>query len=210
MSEMALTSSLPQLHLWSTLVDRYSPRRLTSEADITRAVAGATEVLSSKFPDGILNGLPIFFFDIALLREAASFEVERRPGQPSWSWTGWTSEVRTSETWCRYYSEGDEEDLALTNHWKYTAALRPIATYQLAANTSGRTTSWWRSPFLNDFYNYQNYRFDATISLPPGWRRHQHAQGDYFTCNQQQSTMYPFPLPIAESFPSLNSTSHLI
>jgi hypothetical protein len=71
------------------LVENYSMRALTYENDNGRAFAGAAEIMSSTYPGGLLHGLPIFFFDIAILWHPKNSDLTRRPGQPSWSWTGW-------------------------------------------------------------------------------------------------------------------------
>jgi hypothetical protein len=64
---MSILPKLPNLGGWANLVDTFSTRALTYERDIVNAFAGATEIMGATFPGGIFKGLPVFFFDIALL-----------------------------------------------------------------------------------------------------------------------------------------------
>jgi hypothetical protein len=78
MGMMSLIPDKPSLGRWGMIVENYSSRNLTYEEDISRALAGATQVIAATFPGGLLQGLPVFLFDIALLWQPRS-TLKRRP-----------------------------------------------------------------------------------------------------------------------------------
>lgn len=195
---MGMKSLIPQhpsLGRWGMLVQDYSSRSLTFEHDAIRAFAGATEVMSSTFPGGILHGLPIFFFDIALLWQPES-EVERRAEQPSWSWTGWKGSVDCWHQWYIHYASIYRRTGKFTD-WMAMAPLRSIATYQSTTSTGVLEPP---TKDFNGFYRYQALRGQTNATLPPGWQRHEHSDGPYYTTKttKRGNFRFGFPLPSAE------------
>lgn len=67
MGMLSLIPKLPTLGRWGMLVEDFSMRSPSYVSDYGHAFAGATEIMGSTYPGGILHGLPIFFFDIAIL-----------------------------------------------------------------------------------------------------------------------------------------------
>lgn len=204
MGLMALMPELPTLDLWIRLVRTYSPRRLSYDTDIVRAFAGAAEVLSSTFSRGLIHGLPIFYFDIALLHIPQG-RVSRRIGQPSWSWTGWKED-----------NSGYNDDHL--DAWSLFSKLNDSTLFAKQANLSGRTVAALLSPvaayqsydtsevdqlrpchpaIFNEFYKFQVFRNDTGVPLPQGWTRHHLPAGDYFTYDKtaDDEVDYSFPLP---------------
>ena len=87
---MSLIPTVPSLGRWGMLVENFSSRDLTYEKDARAAFAGATEIMDATFPDGLLYGMPKFFFDIALLWLPQDFVI-RRDDEPSGRlWAGRT------------------------------------------------------------------------------------------------------------------------
>lgn len=91
MGMMSLLPDIPVLGRWGMLVEEFSTRSLTYEQDVETA-----------FPGGLLHGLPIFFFDIALLWRPTWFGT-RRTGHPSWSWEGWKGPIKCLTHWVPFY-----------------------------------------------------------------------------------------------------------
>jgi hypothetical protein len=199
-------SKFPDLLTWIIIVEQYSPRHLTFETDVNRAIGGATEIFGSAFPGGILHGLPVFFFDLGLLwgRNDRN-NRQRRLGQPSWSWTGWKCQIAYRTPWFALNPIPSDSHLTMSNCLP-DSFLRPVARYQLNANGIQGTTNCCEFSNFNAFYDYQEYRLDQTLPLPLGWQRHHHFNGEYFTCDasQKQDTRYIYPLPIEET-PSANT-----
>ncbi|KAH6620034.1 heterokaryon incompatibility protein-domain-containing protein [Boeremia exigua] len=192
MGLMSLLLSVPCLGRWGLLVQDYSRRMLTFEDDTIRAFAGATSIMNSRFPGGILHGLPVFYFDIALLWQPDG-PVTRRFGQPSWSWTGWKGSIQCQGRWEPHFA-GLYCDTGEPTDWLATAPLRPVATYKCMVPDGIPTLE---TVGFNDFYKYQALRDDISRPLPTGWTLHHHSQGHFYTkddvCGGESP--YGFPLP---------------
>ncbi|KAI9867542.1 MAG: hypothetical protein M1813_008341 [Trichoglossum hirsutum] len=97
----------PDLYLWAKLVRQYTWKSLSFPADVLNAVEGVTNELHRAFPGGFHYGLPVLFFDIALLWEPyeTTKHTTRRDVEllgpagttraPSWSWVGWEGSIDT-------------------------------------------------------------------------------------------------------------------
>lgn len=193
MGMMSLIPIMPSLGRWGMLVENFSSRNLTYEKDAPAAFAGATEVMDTTFPDGLLHGMPKFFFDIALLWLPKE-SVWRREGEPSWSWTGWRNGTTDClSAWYPFYAS-IFRDTGHASEWASIATLRPVAEYRIANAVDGIHSKF------NGFYRYQAFREKPTDVLPKGWSRHYHPDGDYFTNTASlQSNRYPYPLPTIDS-----------
>jgi hypothetical protein len=191
----------PSLGRWGNLVERYSERTLTYERDSLNAFAGATEIMSATTPGGIFKGLPVFFFDIALLWQPQE-TISRRNcddfALPSWSWTGWKGSINCLESWDPFKS-GIYRHTDHHSEWISVVDLAPVA-------------SWYKTPInesrevqiRSDFYRFQALRESAHDDLPPNWSRHEHPAGAYFTNLDHPGFKYSYPLPVPQNL----ETSH--
>lgn len=187
MGMMSLIPTIPSLGRWGMLLENFSSRHLTYEKDARAAFAGATEIMNATFPEGILYGMPKFFFDIALLWLPKDF-VLRREGEPSWSCMGWKDGIIDClSAWYPFYAN-IFRDSNHSSDWVPIATLRSVAEYRMADTADGIDAGF------NGFYEYQAFRDSSCRQLPTGWRRHRHPNGDYFT-NILSSRKYSFPLP---------------
>lgn len=196
MGLMSLIPKKPSLGRWGMLVESYSSRCLTYEQDHDRALAGATEVMTSTFPGGLHHGLPLFFFDIAILWQPRA-NLERRYSEPSWSWKGWRGPVDCLSPWEPFYP-GVYRKSGTPTDWLATAKIKPIAEW---AFDTGDVHGSAKPVYMNDFYEYQGMRFKPACILPIGWRRHTHTQGVYFTDENYEASgfQYSYPLPSVDA-----------
>ncbi|KIM97023.1 hypothetical protein OIDMADRAFT_169797 [Oidiodendron maius Zn] len=200
---MSILPKLPDLGCWGNLVENFSMRELTYERDIVNAFAGATEITSSTFPGRIFKGLPVFFFDIAILWQPDE-AISRRSSDndhkfPSWSWTGWKGSISCLASWGPfqaglYRSSGHRSD------WVSVVQLRPVAKwYKISSLEISHVI-----PIQSDFYRYQAFRDRVDEDLPAGWCRHEHTDGAYFTTQEHMPGFrYGYSLPI-RTHPELN------
>lgn len=96
-----------------TILRYYSPRALTYQQDVLKAMAGIIRRLSDKMKCRFLEGLPTATFDICILFVQNGSNLRRREGFPSYSWTGWkgsltifttgTNKFLTQDTWIIWY-----------------------------------------------------------------------------------------------------------
>ena len=207
---MSLIPKLPSLGRWGMLVQHYSARKLTYEEDAVRAFAGATEIMGSTFPGGLLHGLPVFFFDIAMLWQPGA-NTARRNDQPSWSWTGWKGGVECWKWWYPHYA-GIYRNTGESSDWIAMAPLKALAVYEVPVS-AGQTES--AVPELNAFYRFQALRNRREVFLPSGWERHEHEKGHYYTTAMGDGShyRYGFPLPsaaVSRARPSTNLPQTLL
>ncbi|KAI4954356.1 hypothetical protein J4E91_002069 [Alternaria rosae] len=151
MGMMSLIPKVASLGRWGMLVENFSSRELTYEKDTRAAFAGATEIMGATFPDGLLHGLPTFFFDITLLWLPQSYPL-RREGEPSWSWTGWKDGVIDClSAWYPFYATifRNSDD---ASDWVPIATLKSVAKYRIANAADGDDV------VFNGFYQYQAFR----------------------------------------------------
>jgi len=76
-------------------VEAYSRRHLSYADDGLNAFAGISKVLESDLETTLFYGLPIKYFELALLWSPKANQ-SRREAFPSWSWAGWSGPVDIS------------------------------------------------------------------------------------------------------------------
>jgi hypothetical protein len=94
-------SSEPRFEDYATHVTEYNRRELTYPEDGLDAISGVLGILSTVFDGGFIAGLPILFFDEALLwtntkplqRRQAKLERGREKVTPTWSWAAWGGDI---------------------------------------------------------------------------------------------------------------------
>jgi Heterokaryon incompatibility protein (HET) len=196
---MGMLPVIPSLGRWGNFVETFSMRSLTYERDSTKAFAGATEIMSSTFPGGIFNGLPELFFDIAILWQPYQ-TISRREcdinatgdALASWSWNGWKGAIDCLESWNPFKS-GLYRDTGHYSDWVHIVDLSPtVKWYKISRDLQN-------VPVRNDFFKFQAFRNRPSDTLPPGWTRHPHPDGVYFT-NQKvrPGFRYSYPLPVSD------------
>ncbi|KAI8939254.1 hypothetical protein NX059_005081 [Plenodomus lindquistii] len=172
----------------------YNVRDLRFPEDAFPAFAGAQAILNDICPSGLVYGLPIFWFDIALLWTLESgrpdYNLQRRvrsgvtrPGStgfglPSWSWIGWVGSVK--------FPRDDELD-------GYIGAL----------GFTEPTTSWYsidsptsteREPIRSAWHEYRMKPCDEVQDMLPGWTCVLPGYLNHMR-NQNKSYRYQFPVP---------------
>lgn len=87
----------PDFSRYASEVTSYVPRYLTYDSDIASAFAGTASALAKTFPGGFLYGLPIIYFDVALMwmfnEIQAIRTIDTKSDEslraPNWSWMFW-------------------------------------------------------------------------------------------------------------------------
>jgi hypothetical protein len=100
-------------------VNSYMDRNLTYPDDILKAFSGMAMILEGNLSTSLLFGLPVSYFDAAVLWTQYGVKVERRTSFPSWSWSGWFGPINWDET----LKWKEEMALYLSSHtwieWEY-------------------------------------------------------------------------------------------
>ncbi|EDU48492.1 heterokaryon incompatibility protein [Pyrenophora tritici-repentis] len=195
MGMMSLLPSIPSLGRWGMIVENFTSREFRYDRDALNAFAGATEVMGPTFPEGLLHGMPCFFFDIVLLWQPKG-SIVRRHGEPSWSWTGWKGAVECLHPWYPFYA-GLFRATGKSSDWLAVAPLMQLAKFN-TVSIDGTVPKG--STDFNGFYQYQALReIGNEQDLPKGWERGFHRDGIYFTSESSTSQIpYAFPLPTVD------------
>lgn len=184
-----LPKAFPDILGYGMLVEAYQERELTYQEDSLRAFAGITTALSYTFQGGFIHGLPVMFFDAALLWQPCGDIIRRWPSKPekgcppSWSWAGWSGPFYPG-SWA---SAGDYIKRYRQNHWPGRTRTVPLVYwYSLATRDS--------VPELiddqNQWYHYRTRYLPGVNSLPHGWKRYEyHIPG--YTKNWTDIRLWP-------------------
>jgi hypothetical protein len=86
---------------YAKLLGQYTHRQMTNDGDILNALGGLLHIFRQFFKFPMKYGLPEILFDVALLWQPAEKLAPRKTGGntkfPSWSWAGWTGQVKYEE-----------------------------------------------------------------------------------------------------------------
>lgn len=195
-------SPWPDMDDYARVVMDYTMRRLSFVEDTPRAFAGITSVLSKVFPGGFVWGMPVMFFEVALLwqpqisikRKTLPLDNTHLNALPSWSWMGW-------------YFDDIPVDLLL---WRaaadYVESSPPFRRgassrrfqsqfhYRLRSigiewTITDRTVD---TPLVPSGLQYRGKSFRRSASLPDGWSR----DGYDFTHASDPNTVFRYPIPV--------------
>ncbi|KAH6714661.1 heterokaryon incompatibility protein-domain-containing protein [Leptodontidium sp. MPI-SDFR-AT-0119] len=209
------------LAAYARLVQSYNTRSLTMDDDALNAVAGVTGRLHTLFPDGFLQGVPQFFFDVALLWQPRS-PLRRRvcapdaPPLSSWSWAGWHGDLDLS-AWSDSHLVYDEPLVVRNNRIVDWQKLNCVKT------DDGQVKQEWK-PIQFTFHAPRG-RFEnpSVVEMPWAWHAHPSEEANentrYFTYdpddreNHMAGTKFRFPFPPFERYRNVDhetSYSHLL
>lgn len=167
-------SRVPNMAYIALLVERFNKRQLTYTEDALYAFTGIATVLSRSCDGGFISGLPVVFFNLALLWQSNT--VKRRiPGKnsrnaclPSWSWVGWQGDIR---------------------FWSWESLSKPsmlvegvmFKKYSLKGDRASSNIRWQSHQTPRQSGNIIEYKWslyeeefrdNMTSSVPEGWNRH--------------------------------------
>ncbi|KAL2408068.1 hypothetical protein ABEF95_014608 [Exophiala dermatitidis] len=96
---------------FTSAVELYTRRELTNPNDILNAFEGVQLVLEKRIGAKIYYGALETMMDSSLIWESTK-RLYRRPGFPSWSWSGWIGEVQwkytePAQSWIKWHADQD-------------------------------------------------------------------------------------------------------
>lgn len=158
-----LTSTFPDVRGLNHLLGIYNDRNLTYPEDALNAFAGIMRALCPAFKSGFLSGLPLAFFNLALLWQPVGYAVRRVTKKgisgPSWSWAGWKCGITNScmgNEYIKHHSFSEsmssyDSVVILHVQWHSHRNLNAIGT-----------------PIHSDWYEYKK-KYLNTEAAPPTW-----------------------------------------
>lgn len=195
-------SSWPDMDNYARIVMDYTMRRLSFVEDTERAFAGITSVLSKVFPGGFVWGMPVMFFEVALLwqpqvsirRKVLPLDSTHLNALPSWSWMGWYfDDIPVDLLLWRAAADYVES----SPPFKRGASSRRFQSqfhYRLRSlgiewTITDRTV---RTPLDPNGLQYRGKSFRRSASLPDGWSRDNYE----FTHASDPNTVFRYPIPV--------------
>jgi hypothetical protein len=161
---------MPTLQSFNSLLC-YNTLELSFPEDAFAAFVGIQGMLHQSYLNGLVYGMPEFWFDIALnwsLDVYSSEPLTRRNASkvpravatpyrlPSWSWIGWAGPVQFSP------------DMELMHFYHgYMGFTKPVTKWYTMATPS----SLDRRPINSEWYNYKLAAMDEQDKVPDGWKR---------------------------------------
>jgi hypothetical protein len=191
----------PNFHQYMEFCYSYSRRDFTYNSDVVAAFAGTATLLAKSFLGGILYGLPVLFFDIALLwnyhpgsstrKWDTAFDESNRP--PSWSWMSWHGQLVKGGLEIGF--EGTVEDGRPS-----TVSITPLVQWCFTGESGARIA------IANKYHKYKHLAQDGKSIPPPGWSRAEsssrssgsHGKNVYLTPNAP-GIKFRFPVPLVDS-----------
>jgi hypothetical protein len=94
---------------FTSAVELYTRRELTNANDILNAFEGMQLVLEKRISDKVYYGALESMMDPSILWESTK-RLHRRPGFPSWSWSGWIGEIQwkyteVARSWIEWHAD---------------------------------------------------------------------------------------------------------
>lgn len=190
-----LALNYPKISQLETLLHHYSLRYLTYDNDVLNAVEAVFTAHRQAFPHGFLWGLPIDFFDMALLwssncgfsglkrRQASALSSQSQ--FPSWTWAGWVGVVDSGQ-WrsATYIKDADEKLL----YYRKKCLTIPMLEWRIRTTGSPEELS---VPGQNSAYAYKQRFMGKKEGLPRGWRYEDETFGPECTNARWSDETYP-------------------
>ena len=208
------TSKWPDFENYARLASLFTERQLTCADDILNAFTGILVALQPTFPNGFLQGLPEFFFDVALLWRRIDSNFTHLPLWPSrrclkpgkkwasthfasWSWAGWQG---CRAQWYPIYNDAVDYDMEII---PITPEVSWLKLSELNHSSAVR----------NDFHAYRMSSLNGDNKLEKGWTKaHEGASlpgiSFGFTHPKAPSQRFNYQLPIADDLVQHSQINH--
>jgi hypothetical protein len=176
----------PDLDQYFGLVGGYNARDLTFESDALNAFAAIITAMSKSFPGGFHFGIPMFLFDIGMLWSTSS-SLKRRSGFPSWSWLGWTGEIKLPlgyhDAWKPSFDYAADQDVHI----------RPLIRWH-AINKDGIS----RHLIDNSYYRHRVDISEPSFTTPDGWHKTWNKEhgGEAVQHEGLPNILFKYPFPV--------------
>lgn len=200
----------PNFYRYLKLCKSYSSRVFTSDSDVVIAFAGAATLLAKSFPGGILYGLPVIFFDIALLWNYSGSACAKRPWDatsdesnrpPSWSWMSWRGHLDTINQAAVFEGIACPRDpQEIVYNIPSTVVITPLVQWYFTGVGGAQIA------IANEYHKYKHFARDSESTPPPGWNRAESSSSssdsqreNFYIIPAAPSFAFRFPIPLVDS-----------
>lgn len=164
----------PMISQTEEILGQYTARSLTFGNDVIRAIEAIFTAYGEAYPSGFFLGLPIDFFDMALLwchvmsdvsrpKRRAGASPDTQPPFPSWTWAGWVGQLSPGTWFAATYIKDANE----TNWSGRKCSTIPILKWRYRSDSDG---SEWPISGQNNAYVYKSRFMGKEDGLPLGWK----------------------------------------
>lgn len=154
------------------LIHDYTTRKLTFGNDALRAIEAVFMAHRMAFPSGFFLGLPLDFFDLALLwyhwagqsaTRRPAVPLSKAPPFPSWTWAGWVGKLKVG-AWrsATYIKDADER-----SYWGQRCLTIPMLEWRYQSDNK---TPGLPVPGQNSANDYRKKFMGKASDLPHGWK----------------------------------------
>ncbi|KAF2498767.1 HET-domain-containing protein [Lophium mytilinum] len=194
-SPMSSGNTWPDAYRFARLISLYNQRDLTFPEDAHNAFLGTLSDLCQTFSGGFVSGLPVMFFDAALIWQPYEPAIRRRntgnrPDSehihiPSWSWIGWKGDIDSKSLRSSYDYMRRNPDEFLTeegDEWEPTS-WHTESTVKWSYKLRRDCESNEISPSGHRFRDVTSLNEEDATKPPEGWKAHkdQDRKRDYYT-----------------------------
>lgn len=195
-------SPWPDMDDYARIVMDYTMRRLSFVEDTPKAFAGVTSVLSKVFAGGFVWGMPVMFFEAALLwqpqisirRKTLPLDSTHFNALPSWSWMGWYFDDIPADL-LLWRAAADYVDSsppfkrgASARRFQSQSHFRLRSLNIAWAITDGTIST----PLASNGLQYRGKSFRRSASLPEGWTRDNYD----FKHASDPAAIFRYPIPV--------------
>lgn len=166
-----LSLECPHISQLERILQQYSTRRLTFEEDVLRAISAVFTAHHKAFPSGFFWGLPVDYFDMALLWSPFYYSTRRQAHVPfsphlfpSWTWAGWVGELRHGQWPSSTYRKSYEN--INFREGKYCVTIPMLEWHSRPPGQSKESLI----PGQNKAHTYKQRFMGKKDGLPHGWK----------------------------------------
>ena len=155
----------------------YLAREMTYPSDALNAFAGISNLFSKALSTQMLSGLPVAFFDIAILWTPAQPTILRNDGFPSWSCAGWHGSGTAS---CPGYTASSflvrHTWIQWNTYWEATGQSIPLQRILVDGHEATQEHTMTISESYRDYIERTNY--DELEGFERKWELKEGSQDD--------------------------------
>lgn len=195
------TLTWPDFRRYTAHVGSYAPREFTYDSDVVPAFSGIVSMWTKVFPGGFLYGLPVLYFDVALLWTRHGYSKRKinetshesiRP--PSWSWMHW----RGGNGYCQHPFWNAFPSTGFSDGTAYHGVVVDPLVRWFYTGAGGA-----HIPIESNYHKYRSFAEDSESTPPPGWSRIPRRSSErtiikYVTPYAPREWFY-FPIPLVDT-----------
>lgn len=167
---------LPSLWAYQKLCEDFSRRKLRSDGDALRALAGVTRPMASGMETCMVEGLPGYYLNHFLFFMSSKGDLRRRSEFASFSWAGWEGQIMWPRENFLWYDNIDgiaQPTWETANILQYFRHMRVVDWKALDSKgyLQSLSSRMWELPSLLSELIREHPRTFSAVDMDPGRQR---------------------------------------